>query len=146
MESLDSIIHNVENYLVTCVIYLIESLSICIADIWPCAFLSLEYDNVFERNAHCESFSAHFLDHIISAYATTGWQKERKREKPRCHTCCTRVRERHVPLGATSRLRLMFQRCQVKRRSCSLYHSDLDGINSRDTIIRSRSHHNLKSV
>lgn len=33
MESLDSIIHNVENYLVTCVIYLIESLSICIADI-----------------------------------------------------------------------------------------------------------------
>lgn len=81
------------------------------------------------RNARRRSFSTHFSNHnVISACMhQRGDQVEGSRG---CRTCYTRVRERHVPLGAVSQPRLMFQRCRVRRRSCcSLYHRDLGGIN-----------------
>lgn len=81
------------------------------------------------RNARRRSFSTRFSNHnVISACMhQRGDQVEGSRG---CRTCYTRVRERHVPLGAVSQPRLMFQRCRVRRRSCcSLYHRDLGGIN-----------------
>lgn len=102
-------------------------------DIWPCVrFLSLENTAMYlnqVRNARGRSFSMRFPNHsVISACMhQRGDQVEGSRG---CRTCYTRVRERHVPLGAVSQPRLMFQRCRVRRRSCcSLYHRDLGGIN-----------------
>lgn len=80
------------------------------------------------RNARGRSFSR-FPNHSVTSACThqRGDQVEGSRG---CRTCYTRVRERHVPLGAVSQPRLMFQRCRVRRRSrCSLYHRDLGEIN-----------------
>lgn len=123
-------------------IYLIEflSLSLSLSLSWSVSHRYLTLRSVFiarvERRtwARCEMRAADLF--LRASRITTSFPRvcidgvTEWREAVVCRTCYTRVRERHVPLGAASRPRLMFQRCRVRRRSCcSLYHRDLGGIN-----------------
>jgi len=125
--------------LLFCVLFILSNLSIGLSlrVIWPCVrVLSLDYSDVLEPGAKCTQqiffYALPGSRRHFRVYAPTGWPNG---EKPWRRTCYTRVRERHVPLGAASRPRLMFQRCRVRRRSCcSLYHRDLGGINRKTRL------------
>lgn len=142
---------NIENYLSACYLSYRISLDLSLADIWPCAFYRSNINNnVCTLIAKCAPRV--FFRALPGSHRFRIRRGKKKRKKgeiyvPRCHTCCTRVRERHVLLGATSRPRLMFQRCQVKRLSCSLYHSDLDEINRQTRLFdhARRSHKCISS-
>lgn len=131
-------LYNVESYSSAFLIYLIEFLSLlaCLSEISDLVYSvfiarTQRRNSNQVRNTRSRSFSyalpesrRHFRV-CMRINGVTEW-----REPEWCRTCYTRVRERHVPLGAASRPRLMFQRCRVRRRSCcSLYHRDLGGIN-----------------